>query len=297
VSPLPRGQAGTVARPRDASLRVFIRDGKLSDVVLEMRDAVPSDHEDFVRLFAELKIPDPPPTLQRFAEQIAPHAFFCVESGRTLAYALWKKYGDTAHVVHVVTAPGQRGRGLGRALMREVAARAQAAGCARWYLNVKEDNAPAVALYERCGMSVAFESVHFDLPWAAIPRLPTGSAATAVAVDAASHPTIEETFALPRGLLASLAAMAGRTLLAMSEPDRVVGFAAFDPDFPGASPFRVAGTEHARPLLEAMRPHARAERTSVHLFVEDDRALAAALRAAGGSSLFRILRMTGELAD
>jgi GNAT superfamily N-acetyltransferase len=260
-----------------------------------MRDALPSDHEDFVRLFAELKVPDPPPTLERFASQIAPHAFFCVESGRPAGYAFWKPYGDTAHVTHVVTAPGHRRRGIGRALMREVAARAQAAGCARWYLNVKEDNAPAVALYERCGMSVAFESVHFDLPWAAVPRLPAVGAGVPFSVEAASHAAIEEAFALPRGLLASLDATPGRVLLGIREQDRVAGFAAFDPDFPGASPFRVVRPEHVRPLLEAMRSHAHAGETSVHLFVEGDHALAAELSDAGASALFRILRMAGEL--
>jgi ribosomal protein S18 acetylase RimI-like enzyme len=266
-----------------------------SVVVFLMRDAAASDYDDFVRLFAELKVSDPVPTQERFASEIAPHTVYCIESGQRLAYAFWKKYGNAAHVVHLAVASGHRGRGVGRAVMSEVATRASAAGCATWYLNVKKDNVVAIALYQRCGMRMAFESVLVELPWANLPRLPAGSAARAFDVDVTSDRLVEETFALPTGVVASRRAVPECALIAMREQERVVGFAAFDPAFPGASPFRVASPQHALPLLEAVRPRARREHAFVRLSIENDAELAATLRAAGAIIVHELARMTGNL--
>lgn len=130
---------------------------------LEMRDASASDYDAFVRLFAELKVPDPVPVPEHFKAHIAPQAFFGFDGEEVRASAYWKPYGALAHVSHLVVDPAHRCRGIGRVVMAEVCARARAAGCTRWYLNVKKDNAPAVALYERCGLRVAFESVLFEI--------------------------------------------------------------------------------------------------------------------------------------
>lgn len=260
-----------------------------------MREAAASDYHDFVSLLAELKLPDPTPTKERFVSLIAPHAFFCIDSGQPIAYAVWKKYGNAAHVVNVGVASGHRGRGVGRAVMREVAARASVAGCAAWYLNVKTDNVVAIALYQRCGMRMAFASVLVKLHWADVPRLPAGSAANAFDVDETNDLRVEETFALPSGVVASRRAVPGCALIAVREQERIVGFAAFDPAFPGAAPFRVASLPHARSLLEAVRPRALRGQAFLHLSVENDDALAAALRAAGGIVVLELARMTGNL--
>ncbi len=260
-----------------------------------MRDAVPSDYDAFVRLFAELKVPDPTLAPEEFAARIVPRAFFCIEAGQPLAYGCWRQHGDVAHVVHVVVAPEHRGCGLGHAVMLEVARRARSSGCITWYLNVKKDNAAAVALYEHCGLSVSFESFLFELMWADVTRLPAAGEARAIEIDPAFDHAIEATFGLAHGLLAHLRALPGRVLLALREQERFVGFAAFDPEFPGASPFRVERPECALPLLEAMRPHARPFHSFVRLSVEDDGELAAALRAAGASVHFELVRMIGAL--
>jgi ribosomal protein S18 acetylase RimI-like enzyme len=265
-------------------------------VVVHMRDAVVSDYDAFVRLFAELKVPDPTPTQVEFAARIVPQAFFCIEAGEPLAYGFWRRHGEVAHVVHIVVAPEHRGRSLGHAVMHEIATRARASACIKWYLNVKKDNAVALALYERCGLRVAFESFLFELAWADVIRLPAARDLRAFEVDPALDHGIETDFALAHGQLANLRNLPGRVLLALREQERFIGFAAFDPEFPGASPFRVARPEYALPLLEAMRRSARIFHSFVYLAVENDGELAAALRAAGARAHHELLRMNGELA-
>ncbi len=56
----------------------------------------------------------------------------------------------------MLTLPSHRGRGLGQAVLSALAAAARQEGCDHLYLQVDRDNAPALALYARCG----FEEVY-----------------------------------------------------------------------------------------------------------------------------------------
>jgi hypothetical protein len=69
--------------------------------------------------------------------------------------------------------------------------------------------------------------------------------------------------------------------------------AAFEPTFPSIYPIGAARPEHARPLFDALFPHARDSRT--HLFVEGNAGLAEALRGVGADLAFEVLRMAAPL--
>jgi ribosomal protein S18 acetylase RimI-like enzyme len=57
------------------------------------------------------------------------------------------------NVHDLAVAPGHRRRGVGRRLLEAVEAGARELGCCRITLEVREDNAPARALYARFGMA------------------------------------------------------------------------------------------------------------------------------------------------
>ena len=59
------------------------------------------------------------------------------------------------HLLNLTVVPAQQRRGLGRALLARVVERARALGMASVWLEVRPSNAPALALYERCGMRLA----------------------------------------------------------------------------------------------------------------------------------------------
>lgn len=59
--------------------------------------------------------------------------------------------GDVADVMTMAVVPAAQGRGLGGRLVSELEARARAGGAAYLMLEVRADNAPAIALYERFG--------------------------------------------------------------------------------------------------------------------------------------------------
>lgn len=254
-----------------------------------------ADYPAFARLFPELVVPEAAPSAERFAEAIAPDAMFLREGEAVVGYAWARRRGDSLHVVHVVVARSHRGRGAGRALMNAVAARGRALGLRRWMLNVKPENVAARALYERCGMRAVHESASIRFAWADTTRLAEAPSVVTRILAAEDDEAFETALSLSKGELDGFRTTLGRTVVGGEVEGEPVGVLAFDPSLPGASPFRLRAPEHVRPLLEALRPHARPEHDFLFAFVEGDPALESCLLAAGGRVTMRALRMEGEI--
>ncbi len=266
-----------------------------------IRQARADDYAHFVRFFAELHVPEAPPVSDAFARNLAPSAFFLEEAGTPVGYVCCYAIGLLGYVMHVVVAPEARGRGVGRALLQATAERLRAAGCSRWTLNVKPDNVPAIRLYERFGLRATTTSVSLRVRFARLDALAPSDrelVGVLVADGGGEDASIEAAFDLPRGMLAQRRAL-GRILLRLQDPrvpaDVGLGFAAFDPSLPGASPFRLGEPTYARAMLEALRARARPEHEAVRVNVEGDPPLAAHLRAAGAETALEVVRMEGEL--
>jgi GNAT superfamily N-acetyltransferase len=260
---------------------------------LLVRDATTADYDAFTRLFPALQVPDPLLTPAQFEEQMLPNVVIA-DDGESVGYAHWRIYGTTVHLVHLVVDASARRRGVGRMLIDEVRRRALTKGCSRLYLNVKADNATAIHLYERSGLSFEQRGWSMVADWSALLALPRSTGALEF------EPSAEATsqFARDHGIdperLALVRARSGVVFVALRAEDGTCAIAAFDPTFPGIYPIAVRNPEHARPLFEALLPHAR--HLHVNIFVEGNAALADALRHGGAKPHFEILRMGASLA-
>ncbi|WP_169796418.1 GNAT family N-acetyltransferase [Chondromyces crocatus] len=267
---------------------------------LTARPATPADHPHFARLFPELGTGDPIPSPERWTETMAAGTFLFEDtSADVVAYAYIQVLSGTAYVRHLVVDPAHRGRGLGRVAMGHLATRLLAAGCSQWCLNVKPDNRPAVRLYESLGFSQVYLSAAFRFGWDLLLRLPRPSERCLVRpVSPADDSVIEAAFALPSGQLDDLRRKPDTALLslhAITPPDAPPrAFAAYDPHFPGAFPFRVATPALALPLLEAIRPHEHPESPYMQL-VSEQQDLTDMLLEAGATERLRIMHMRGAL--
>lgn len=261
---------------------------------LAIRPARPADHADFARFFVELGHDDPIPTPSRWELEMMPHSFFLEEGGTKSAYAFVERYGERGYIRHVVVEPDRRGRGLGRAVMNSIAENLRERGATEWELNVRTGNGAAIHLYESCGMRAEYSTFVLRLEWA---NVMTSTASSRVATVEPGHDAaIESAFELPSGMVARLRSFQGHVLVQLlNELDEPIAFARFDPDFPGAFPFRVAHVALALPLLEAIRPHARPKPGWIQLVIENNEACAELLRKLGAKLKFEILHMRGAI--
>jgi ribosomal-protein-alanine N-acetyltransferase len=124
---------------------------------IEIRAGAAADIPVFARLHAAAF--DEPWDEKALSELLAmPGAFALMASSEShglplqnLGFLLCREAGGEAEILTVAVAPEARGRGLGRLLMEAAAARTVALGGHALFLEVAADNAPALALYGKCG--------------------------------------------------------------------------------------------------------------------------------------------------
>jgi ribosomal protein S18 acetylase RimI-like enzyme len=119
---------------------------------MQIRAARPDDYDAFTRFWAQLDIEQALPSRERWVELMCPQTMFLVEGDTLAAYNLSFVFGTRGDVRQVVVDSAFRGRGVGKQLMAAVAAKLRAAGCSDWRLEVRAENAPAIALYRAVGM-------------------------------------------------------------------------------------------------------------------------------------------------
>ena len=267
------------------------------DEPLHFRPAHPGDYPAYAKLFVELGIDDRVPDAIRFCSKLLPRVIVAARGDAVVGYALLQVLKGTGYLRQIVVAPEARGSGVGRALMRHLAAELRTRGATGWCLNVRPDNARAIRLYESMGLGEAYRSAAIRFPWtvsAALPPTPEGVVGAPIAPD--GDAAVEARFDVARGLLAD-SRRRGRVLVRLDEQGEPVGLAVFDPGFPGAFPFRVARPALAGALLAALAPYARPDQPTMQVVVEDDPGLFDLLITAGARVRLELLHYRGALAD
>ncbi len=102
-------------------------------------------------------------TWRRFLDGLEPvHALVAEEEDVLIGFAHYLFHRSTArlnsicYLQEMFTAEAARRRGVGRALIEAVCARAQAAGASRVYWHTQENNATARALYDKVATLTGF---------------------------------------------------------------------------------------------------------------------------------------------
>jgi GNAT superfamily N-acetyltransferase len=261
---------------------------------LLVRPAAADDYALYVRLLPELKVDDPAPSYARWVSGFLPSVLVAELDGVAVGVCWWQRLRDDGYVRQIMVAPAARQRGVAVALLSEVATRLRAFGCKHWRLNVKPDNVAAIALYHRLGFQFLYHSTSFRVPWALVDRLTIGPVVRSTTCIETDEAVVESTFGLPFGKVQTARA-SQRLLLMLCAETELVGFASFDPHFPGAFPFRVIDKVYTRSLLEAFRPHSPPGIPFTHVVVEGDAGLAEQLRNAGAEIRMEFDHYVGEL--
>jgi ribosomal-protein-alanine N-acetyltransferase len=256
---------------------------------VKIREAQRRDYGAIHVLYRELAVPDPAPDEAEWARDLMPATLVVDDDGAVGGFATFRGHGASGRVVHVVVAPERRRRGVALALMRDVARRLRAAGCERWHLNVREDNAAARALYETLGLRVSFVAQTLCLDDAAIFALPSFRGVRVSTAGDAEAVALETLFALSAGALWRRRGVTLRADLG----SRAVGVARLAPSAALAAPFRLRDHRAARPFFVAMQRWI--DQPRLRVVVEADPRLGELLCARGATEELRLLHMEGKL--
>jgi GNAT superfamily N-acetyltransferase len=260
---------------------------------MEIRDATADDYLAYVPLFAELGIDDPVPSRDRFTDEIVPRMIVATDGDGVVGYALYERLADVGYIRNLVADPTRRRQGIGAALMDALRRRFVDAGATAWCLNVRPDNAAAIALYRRCGLRRMYGSYALRLPRSVTLAAPPDDVEL-VPVVPADDAAVEDTLHLIRGQLASARARASRQVLQLRRAGAIVGVAVLAPAIPDAFPFRVVDPALGPALAALLRDHAPGS-PFLQLGVEDDDALRDGLLALGAYLHVEIEHMRGPL--
>lgn len=148
-------QVTAAQEKRAARPVVVLRDAEEADLPLVLR---------FVRALAEYeKLADHAVATEAdfrralFGEPRRAEALIAEADGQPVGFAVWFYSFSTflgrpsLYVEDVFVEPAARGKGIGRAIFRDLARRALAAGCGRMEWSVLDWNAPSIAFYRSLG--------------------------------------------------------------------------------------------------------------------------------------------------
>lgn len=261
-----------------------------------IRRACIDDYEAFVRLYPELETGDTVPNRERFERELVVDTWFATQGPIISGYLFGPCYDDMGYVRHLVVAPEHRRRGVARALMTAAAAHFRSQGAARWCLNVTEENAGAIRLYESFGLSRKGDLCAVRIRWDVVNRwAPPARNHTATITAPHDDAELESRFSLPTGLLGKARAQHRILRHVKNEQNEALGIAVFDPTFPGAFPFRAITLDAAQILLTSLGAHRQSSFDYIQLAIERDPALVDALLRRGATVHLRTLHMEGAL--
>jgi len=266
-------------------------------MTLRVRAARPDAHDyaAFVQFWHELGLDDHPPhPRDQWDEHLCPSTLFLeAEDGRLAAYGLSFPFGDRGDVRQIVVGSAFRRQGVGRQIMAAVAARLRAAGCTNWRLEVRAENAAAIALYRSVGMEVvhAIHIVYLSRADAERFAATRSGRHEVTVVDPADDAMLEARFDLGRGQIARWRTFRGHCpILHVGDRALTQVWRDFEPGKGLLFPFRAVDGDVAAHLMAVAPPMPE----QVGVYVVDEPVLDA-LVAAGATRHEEQLEMGGPL--
>lgn len=265
----------------------------------EVRDARVEDYPAFCRFFPLLGVPEDTPSPELWREVFMPGALMLEREGEALAYGRYERRAGRGHVTHLVVDPSARRQRMGERMMRAMAERLRRQGHASWGLNVKPDNAAAIALYEGLGLRPEHRSRVLKVTEEVSSRLPRGAKELRLEkVRPEGVAEISRATGIHVGQLEIALARSSDRVFAFRCEGEILGGACVRLAAGAVFPFALAEVSLLGSAVRAISEHPDCRsgmNFSVEHGLEETSPIAEALEAAGAPVVMEILYMVGEL--
>jgi len=261
------------------------------------RDARREDHSAFVGFWGELGLDQSAPDVAFWDEHLRPRTMFLeAPGGKLVGYSLNFAFGERGDVRQVAVDPSVRRQGVGRALMSAVAERFRREGVRDWRLEVKQDNAAAIALYRSVGMDVVRELVSMSMTVEQVRAFAATRSGGLRVEDVLPEDdaAVEARWDLGRGQLARWRRARGPNARLMKIADRALAqyMPAYDPKWSLLFPLYAVDRAHVAHIFGAVTEMEMLPRIELQL---PEGVAAQALERAGAKVLERLYEMGGAL--
>lgn len=261
--------------------------------MLSIRRATQADYADVVHWMAELAIREAPPTRDRWQSQHMAGTIIAELNRQFAGYAIFQLDDEDVYVRNVVTVPGLRRTGVGRALMRWIAQHGRDEGALSWRLNVKPDNRAALGLYESLGMQRRYASAAVRIDFEPCSQLRAARQVERI-TSASDWASLEARHGLASGMIARRAEH-GDAVLATRDLRGLRSLAVFDSGFPGAFTFKPEDPADAEALLRSMLSQCPSKSSVLQVVIENNEPLVEHFVDRGARVHLRFVHYQGDL--
>ena len=151
-------------------------------------------------------------------------------------------YGTLGYIQRIGVKPKFQGKGYGGILMESAMSNLEKAGATKYILYVLTDNETAINLYKKYHFQVEFSTTQFEIPFTVLPKKPRG---TCRHMDWGEIQLMSLRFGLNPYQIQSFFGQENQHVLVLTALGQQLGVCRFNPDFPGAFPFKIRDKEYA----------------------------------------------------
>jgi ribosomal protein S18 acetylase RimI-like enzyme len=265
-------------------------------ISVRIRPAQPSDYAAYAHLFPQLRGQTIVLLREAWIREDQPYSLMAEVDGTVVGYVLWS---DLGHIGHLVVDEQWRGRRVGEQLLQAAANILRRRGLTEWTLNVREENRPAIKLYERMGFRPWRLEYELCVPWASVRVLPREKRRMkAYRILPPGDARIEKELRLEPGALTAFRQQARDNVVAVLRlaDGRLVGMCAFSPSFATVERHWFFGEARAGPLFTALSKFREPDDEAFLLRLPYG-PLFKVLRRYGATAVLSLLHMKGPIPD
>ncbi|MHA1156330.1 MAG: GNAT family N-acetyltransferase [Candidatus Heimdallarchaeota archaeon] len=205
-----------------------------------LRDLTQTDWEKF-QAIDKLIFPDDLMSMESFFSSLSGMNALSVviihkETKDFIGYFKISNFGTLGHVTRIGTHPDYRGKGYGSILVEKSMYYLKKRGCNKYYLYVLENNSSAIELYKKHGFTVETESYQYTVPKKHFLEKVRGRCRH---VEWGEIQMTSLRFNLNPFQIQQYFSRENQHVLIYEVMGQQIGFCRFDPNYPGAMPFKL----------------------------------------------------------
>ena len=150
-------------------------------------------------------------------------------------------YGTLGHIQRVGVAPKFQGKGYGTILLESAMGNLEKAGARKFMLYVLIENETAINLYKKHHFDIEYTGWQFDVPLKALPKEPRGNCRH---LDWGEIQLMSLRFGLNPHRIQYYFGLESQHVLVYEINRQQTGVCRFNPDYPGAFPFKLKDREY-----------------------------------------------------